>query len=189
MSALLSDTERFVLGSTIVTNAVDELRLSRVGLLTISGFEDTLRIARSARGGTADTHRIVPYPTIAQRRDIRGVDERIDSEGRVITPLDPQQVRPVAAELIDGGVAAIAVCPLWVTAQRGSRRGRSRGSRRALSRRAVLDPSRESSHTAGQALSVPAGIGVAAAGQRAGRWPRTAMALCGGRAVGVTACG
>lgn len=113
VSALLSDTERFVLGSTIVTNAVDELRLSRVGLLTTSGFEDTLRIARSARGGTADTHRIVPYPTIAQRRDIRGVDERIDSEGRVITPLDPQQVRNVAGELIDGGVAAIAVCLLW----------------------------------------------------------------------------
>src|ERR1700759_2997180 len=40
------DVDRFVLGNTIVTNAIDQMRFAKVGLITTRGFKDTLRIAR-----------------------------------------------------------------------------------------------------------------------------------------------
>src|SRR5689334_21236208 len=49
LSELLSRTESLVNGTTIVTNAVAELRGSRVGLIVTKGTRDTMRIARAPR--------------------------------------------------------------------------------------------------------------------------------------------
>jgi N-methylhydantoinase A len=76
-------TERFVLGNTIVTNAIDEMRLAKVGLVTTAGFKDTLRIARSARGEERDPHDLKPHPQVVDRRLIVEAAERVDSSGQV----------------------------------------------------------------------------------------------------------
>ncbi len=72
--------DKFVLGNTIVTNVIDELRFPRVGLLTTAGFKDTLRIARSARGPSRDAHANVPPPQIVERERIVEIGERVDVE-------------------------------------------------------------------------------------------------------------
>lgn len=113
VDGLLAAVDRFVLGNTIVTNAVDEHRYARVALLTTTGFRDTLRIARSARTNERDPQAMAPAPEIVARDMIFEVDERVDQAGRVVTPLRAD----VVAEAVDAAVAAgaesLAVCFLW----------------------------------------------------------------------------
>ena len=104
---------KFVLGNTIVTNAIDELKLSRVGLLLTAGFKDTLRIARSSRGTSRDAHELKPHSDIVNRTDIVEIHERIDVEGKIVTPIDLDEVREALRQLADSGVKAFAVCFLW----------------------------------------------------------------------------
>ncbi|MER5627412.1 hydantoinase/oxoprolinase family protein [Streptosporangium sp. NPDC002544] len=105
--------DRFVLGNTIVTNAVDEQKYARVGLLTTQGFRDTLRIARSARTDERDSHKLAPPPDIVDRRLIVEVPERVDAHGTVLVPLSPGAVRTSVEQVLAGGAESIAVCLLW----------------------------------------------------------------------------
>lgn len=108
-----SEISRFVLGNTIVTNAIDEHRYATVGLLTTAGFKDTLRIARSARGEERNPHDLRPPPTVVEQNRIFEVPERVDAAGTIVVPLDIDATRSCIRELIDDGVEAIAVCLLW----------------------------------------------------------------------------
>ncbi|CAH1666382.1 hydantoinase/oxoprolinase family protein [Chelatococcus asaccharovorans] len=112
-AAFFKDVSKFVLGNTIVTNAVDELKFARVGLLVTAGFRDTLRIARSSRGPSRDAHQIRPRSDIVDRTDIVEIRERIDAKGEVIVPLDLNDVRAKLEQLAASGVKAFAVCFLW----------------------------------------------------------------------------
>ena len=76
--------DKFVLGNTIVTNVIDELRFPQVGLLTTAGFKDTLRIARSARGPSRDAHSHTAPPELVRRDRIVEVAERVDVDGDVL---------------------------------------------------------------------------------------------------------
>ena len=105
--------DKFVLGNTIVTNVIDELRFPRVGLLTTAGFKDTLRIARSARGPSRDAHANVPPPEIVAREKVAEVAERVDVDGRVLAAVDRAAARAAIQQLLDQGVDALAVCFLW----------------------------------------------------------------------------
>jgi N-methylhydantoinase A len=114
LEELLGSTRLFVNGTTVVTNAVAELRGLRVGVLTTRGFGDTLRIARSARTNDPDLQSQVPPPDIVRREDIVEVDERVDSFGEVVVALDEAQVHDAIRLLVEGnGCEALAVCFLW----------------------------------------------------------------------------
>ncbi|ARC58631.1 Acetophenone carboxylase gamma subunit [Frondihabitans sp. 762G35] len=109
-----ADVDRFVLGNTIVTNAIDQMKFSRVGLITTAGFKDTLRIARSARGEERDPHDLAPYPSVVERKHILEVTERVDARGHIIIPIDLEDIRRQVRDLIENHeVEAIAVCLLW----------------------------------------------------------------------------
>jgi N-methylhydantoinase A len=110
---LLTGTQRFVLGNTIVTNAIDEMKLADVGLITTFGFKDTLRIARSGRDIDVDPHNLRPYPHVVDRRNVREVKERVDVGGNVVVALDEAGVVEEIDALVASGVQAIAVCLLW----------------------------------------------------------------------------
>lgn len=112
-ATFFASISKFVLGNTIVTNVIDELRFPAVGLLTTAGFKDTLRIARSARGPSRDGHVQAPPPEIVARESIVEVAERVDVNGTVLTAVDREALRAQVEELVDRGVAAIAVCFLW----------------------------------------------------------------------------
>ncbi|MBB5159628.1 hydantoinase/oxoprolinase family protein [Saccharopolyspora phatthalungensis] len=105
--------ERFVLGNTIVTNAVDEQKYSAVGLLTTRGFRDTLRIARSARDDERDPHKMTPPPEIVDRNRIVEVPERIDAHGNILVPLGEDDLAAAIERVVAAGAEAVAVCLLW----------------------------------------------------------------------------
>jgi N-methylhydantoinase A len=111
---LMAGTELFINGTTIVTNAIAELRGRRTGVIVTRGFRDTLRIARSARTNDMDLHTQTPPPDVVTRQDVIEVDERIDFAGREVVHLDERQVLAAARHLVEGrGCEAIAICFLW----------------------------------------------------------------------------
>ncbi|WP_427889121.1 hydantoinase/oxoprolinase family protein [Kribbella sp. GL6] len=109
----LGAVDRFVLGNTIVTNAVDEQKYAAVGLLTTQGFRDTLRIARSARTDERDPHRMAPPPDIVDRRRIVEVAERVDAHGNVLVALTEDAIAEAVDAVLATGAEAVAVCLLW----------------------------------------------------------------------------
>ncbi|MBK8763334.1 MAG: hydantoinase/oxoprolinase family protein [Burkholderiaceae bacterium] len=110
-AGLLRDCERLVHGSTIATNTLLERKGARVGLITTEGFRDSLEIRRGLRADVWDHRAAFAAPLVA-RRLRRGVTERIDAQGRVVTALDPESVRRALAVFRDEGVEAIAICLL-----------------------------------------------------------------------------
>jgi N-methylhydantoinase A len=111
---LLSATETFVNGSTVATNVIAQLNGANTGLITTRGFEDTLRIARSARrNGVFDLHKQVSPPEIVPRTQIIGVPERVDFRGEVVVPLSRDEAERAVRQLLDSNVETIAVCLLW----------------------------------------------------------------------------
>ena len=98
-------------GTTLGTNAVIERTGARTGLLTTAGFIDVLTIAREARYDHYDLQIELPKPLV-KRSWRRGIRERIDSEGKVRTPLDREQLLHEIAGLRDAGVESIAICYL-----------------------------------------------------------------------------
>src|SRR5262249_60592379 len=118
--ALLRDTARLALGTTVGTNAMLQRRGARVGLITTRGHRDVIHIMRGARGvpglnnvqvlhfpesGKPDP--IVPKPFIAE------VSERVDCKGQVVVDLNEDEAREAIEKLVAKGVEAIAICFLW----------------------------------------------------------------------------
>jgi N-methylhydantoinase A len=111
---LLSKTELFINGTTIVTNAIAELKGDTVGLITTRGFKDTMRIARSARTNEYNMHTQTNLPEIVKRSAIVEVDERVDSSGKLVIELDVDQVKEQVRYLVEEEeVESFAVCLLW----------------------------------------------------------------------------
>src|SRR5256712_2735723 len=120
IEALLSDTGRLALGTTVGTNAMLQRRGARVGLITTKGHRDVIHIMRGARGvpglnnvqvlhfpesGKPDP--IVPKPLIAE------VSERVDCKGQVVVELNEEEAEQAIAKLVGKGVESIAICFLW----------------------------------------------------------------------------
>jgi N-methylhydantoinase A/acetophenone carboxylase len=106
--------------TTVAMNRLIERRGPRVGLITTEGHEDAVLIGRGAqwtdgtrlaeRRNLAAQHK--PEPLVP-RRLIVGVKERIDSTGKVMRPLDEDDVRRKLRILMERGARAIVVSLLW----------------------------------------------------------------------------
>ena len=95
----LSDLDLILHGTTIATNAVTERKGARCALVTTRGFRDVLELGRRNRqrmyGLTGAHEPLIP-------RALRWeVDEQLDQHGRVLHPLDEDEVRRLAAALRD----------------------------------------------------------------------------------------
>ncbi|MCB2049793.1 MAG: hydantoinase/oxoprolinase family protein [Novosphingobium sp.] len=110
---VLSSCRAFVNGSTIVTNAITELRGAKTGVLITRGFKDTFRLAGGARTREYDDQLQVPPPEVVERDCIVEVSERVDSSGSVIVAPDVEELRNGIRLLKANGVEAVAVCFLW----------------------------------------------------------------------------
>lgn len=81
LRALLTDTDRFVHGTTVATNALVERKGARVGLLTTEGHRDVLEMREGLKEGRYQLR--VPPPEPLVRRALRlGVRERMGPDGR-----------------------------------------------------------------------------------------------------------
>src|SRR6516162_6201072 len=106
--------------TTIAMNRLIERKGPRLGLITTEGHEDTTLIGRGAQwidGMRAQERRNLsvqkkPDPIIP-RELIVGVKERVDSGGRVIRPLDENDVREKVRYLVSKGARAFVVSLLW----------------------------------------------------------------------------
>lgn len=98
-------------GSTVATNALLERKGGPIGLLVTRGFRDVVFLQRQDRRTMYDLKYRKPEPLVG-RRDIREVDERVDASGAIVRDLDEDSARTAIAELLETGVAAIAVCLL-----------------------------------------------------------------------------
>jgi N-methylhydantoinase A len=78
-----------------------------VYVITTAGFRDTLEIARTNRTVLYDIKTLKPAPIVA-REDVFEVDERLLADGSVLRPLDPAQVRAIAAQLHKDAVKGAA---------------------------------------------------------------------------------
>jgi N-methylhydantoinase A len=111
LAELLARTKLFINGTTVVTNAIAQLRGSRVGVLVTSGFRDTFRFAGGPRLTETDDHLQLNVPDLVARDAIAEIDERIDWSGAVIAPIDLEQVRAAAKQLVDeSGIDALSIC-------------------------------------------------------------------------------
>ncbi len=114
MEEMLGKTRLFINGTTVVTNAITQLRGSRVGVLITSGFRDAFRLAGGPRTTELDDHLQLNVPDLVDRRAISEIDERVDWSGTVLVPLDLEQVKAETKRLVEVvGVDALAVCFLW----------------------------------------------------------------------------
>jgi 5-oxoprolinase (ATP-hydrolysing) len=107
--ATLPDVADIVHGTTLVTNAVIERKGARLGLLTTAGFRDVLEAGTEQRYDIYDLFLTYPEPLVPRRLRLE-VSERMDRDGQVVTPLDPDGVRRAARTMRDAGVEAVAVC-------------------------------------------------------------------------------
>lgn len=97
---------RVRMGTTVATNALLERRGARCALVVTAGFRDLLAIGNQTRPDIFALH--IDKPTLLYS-DVVEVDERVDADGRVLTPLDRDQVTRSLRTLRERGVDSLAV--------------------------------------------------------------------------------
>src|SRR6478735_6056803 len=105
----IADIDEIVHGTTLVTNAIIERRGARLGLLTTQGFRDSLEMGTEQRYDIYDLFLSFPEPLVPRRHRLE-IGERVDRQGRVVAPLDADEVRTAVRQLVDDGIEAVAVC-------------------------------------------------------------------------------
>ncbi len=96
-------------GTTVATNALITRNLPPAAMVTTRNFRDVIEIRRGTKDDLWDAYKDVAPPYI-RRRDRFEVTERIDFAGEVVTALDEDDARRLAAVLRKRGVQTIAVC-------------------------------------------------------------------------------
>jgi len=106
--AAFSAAQLFLHGTTVAINTILERTGARCALITTQGFRDIYEIGRVNRPESYNLFFQKHKPLID--RDLRfEIRERLDAQGRVLIPLDEDEVRAVAAEAVKRGVKAIAI--------------------------------------------------------------------------------
>ncbi len=117
---LLPSIDMIRYSTTIAMNRLIERKGPRLALITTEGHEDVVLIGRGAQwiDGTRVQERrnlaIQKKPDPLIPRDmIVGVKERVDSRGRVIRPVDENDVREKIRYLVNRGARGIVISFLW----------------------------------------------------------------------------
>jgi N-methylhydantoinase A len=117
LDELVRRTDVLKNGSTVATNALLTRKGTRVGLITTRGFEDTIFIMRAVGrvdGLPAEEVRRIAYvdkpEPLLPRDRVVGVHERVDAQGRVVVPINTDEVATAIERLVESeGVHSIAV--------------------------------------------------------------------------------
>ena len=98
-------------GTTVASNAILEHKGAKTGLITTKGFRDVLEIRNLRMPRLYDMSWTKPPPLVPRRLRVE-VDERVNAQGGIDTPLDEASVERAVRFLVEEGVEAIAVCLL-----------------------------------------------------------------------------
>jgi N-methylhydantoinase A len=107
--AFIESIDTIVHGTTVATNALLTLRGAKTALITTKGFRDALEMRRGIREEQYNNHyrNVIP---LAPRYLRFTVDERVDSEGKILTKLDVKTLQPVIKKIKEEKVESVAVC-------------------------------------------------------------------------------
>ena len=108
----LKEVSVIIHGTTVATNTMLEYKGAKTGLITSSGFRDTIEIRRNYKEAAFDIHLKAPHQIVPRRRRF-GVTERIDYSGNIVKPLNEGEVKKVVSKLAEDEVDSIAVCFLF----------------------------------------------------------------------------
>ncbi|MFH3480821.1 MULTISPECIES: hydantoinase/oxoprolinase family protein [unclassified Xanthobacter] len=102
--------------TTLGTNALIEHKGPKIGMLVTAGYEATVPLSR-ARGygegldnlGQQDMPNAQRPDPLVEAHMIRGIRERVDFQGKLVMPLDEEDVRAQIRELVNRGAQIIVV--------------------------------------------------------------------------------
>src|SRR5690606_12017258 len=94
------------MGTTVATNALLERRGAETLFVTTRGFADALAIGDQSRPDLFALDIVRPAPLYAQALE---ADERLDAEGRVVVPLDAEELSARLAAAVEEGFTACAI--------------------------------------------------------------------------------
>ena len=110
-SEFIQNVEYIIHGTTLVINTIIERKGAKTALITTKGFRDILEIRTEWRYDIYDLTAGFQEPLVARylRKEI---DERINSQGKVIKDINLNEVESLLQDLDENGVESIAVCLL-----------------------------------------------------------------------------
>ena len=103
--------EEVLHGCTVATNTILEQKGARTALITTRGFRDILELRRTRVPRLYEPLYQKP-PSLVPRRLRFEVTERMDANGHVVTPLDPDDLQRTIQRIRSADVEAVAVCLL-----------------------------------------------------------------------------
>ena len=104
-----ADVAEVLHGTTVASNAILELKGARTGLIGSKGFRDILDIRNLRMPKLYDLWWEKPMPLVDRYLRLT-VDERVNTAGEVVRPLDPAEAEVVVDRLLAEDVEVIAVC-------------------------------------------------------------------------------
>ena len=102
-------TAPIVHATTLITNALIEGKIGRAGVVTTSGFGDTLLIRNEHRYDMYDLQIEFPAPPVPRDRVVE-LAERTDPQGRVVETPTAEGLAAITEQLRAAEVEAIGVC-------------------------------------------------------------------------------
>ncbi len=87
----LSGADLFAHGTTVATNTLLTGTGAKTGLILTKGFRDTIEMRRAHKDNIWDLFLHTPEPLVPRYLRL-GVTERMDYQGREVTPLEEQEV-------------------------------------------------------------------------------------------------
>jgi 5-oxoprolinase (ATP-hydrolysing) len=94
------------MGTTVATNALLERKGERTLLVTTRGFRDALRIAYQNRPRLFDRHIVLPELLYSE---VVEAEERMSAQGKVIAPLNVENLRSQMQTQFDKGIRSVAI--------------------------------------------------------------------------------
>jgi len=112
LAAFLADVDLLIHGTTLATNTLINENGAKTGLITTKGFQDVIEIRRGYKNIRASMYNVFvpPYKPLVPRRHRLEVEERVLDSGEVLTPLNEDEARAMAAKLKEAGMESLAVC-------------------------------------------------------------------------------
>ena len=117
---LLKETEIIKYSTTIAMNTLIQRSGPKLGLITTQGFENTVVIGKAGRWEDGlslhearNMARVTkPEPPIPREMTV-GARERVDSTGKILMPLDEEDMLEKVQYLVDNGARGFVVSLLW----------------------------------------------------------------------------
>ncbi|MCX6519587.1 MAG: hydantoinase/oxoprolinase family protein [Actinobacteria bacterium] len=102
-------TAPIVHATTLITNALIEGKIGRAGIVTTSGFGDTLLIRNEHRYDMYDLQIEFPAPPVPRDRVVE-LDERTDPQGRAVSAPTAEGLAAITEQLRAAKVEAVGIC-------------------------------------------------------------------------------